>query len=60
MGNQFVLWNNNNNNRTHLWYDGNLHTSCLLLLGFDLNLVLQQGQMYSVVEKNNAQREHHF
>lgn len=60
MGNQFALVSNNNNNRIHLLCGGTLHTSCFLLLGFDLNFVLQQGQMYSVVKKNNAQREHHF
>ncbi|MFB5597607.1 MAG: hypothetical protein ACE5RJ_01125 [Nitrosopumilaceae archaeon] len=60
MDNQSVLSNNNNNNHIRLLYDDILHTSCLLLRGFDLSFVLQHGQMNSVVKKNNAQREHHF
>lgn len=32
----------------------------VLLLRFDLRRVLQHGQTYSLVKKNNAHREHHL
>jgi len=37
-----------------------LGKSSFLLLAFDLNLVLQQGHVFSSVKKNNAHNEHHF
>lgn len=60
MGIQFVKWNNNKDTRVFLFHDYILGMSFLLLLGFDLNLILQQGHVFSLVIKNNAQSEHHF
>ncbi len=48
------------NTDTLLFCDYILGNSYFLLLGFDLNLVLQQGQVFSSVKKNNAHSEHHF
>ena len=40
--------------------DFSFDISCFLLLGFDLNRVLQQGHIISSVIKKRAHNEHHF
>ena len=60
MDNQFVKWNNNKWIHIFLSHVYILGISSLLLLGFDLNRVLQHGHVFSSVLKNNAQSEHHF
>jgi len=56
----FGQGSSNNNNCIFLFHDYILGNSYFLLLGLDLNLVLQHWHKCSWVKKNNAQREHHF
>lgn len=60
MGILFEQSNNSNNTDTLLFRDYILGRSYFLLLALDLNLVLQQGHMFSSVRKNIAHNEHHF
>ena len=52
--------NNSDNYHAVIFQNYILGSSYFLLLGFDLNLVLQQGHEVSSVRKKNAHREHHF
>ena len=52
--------NNSDNYHAVIFQNYILGSSYFLLLGFDLNLVLQQGHDVSSVRKKNAHKEHHF
>ena len=60
MGILFLRSDDNNNIGIYLFRDYILGNSFFLLLGFVLNLVLQQGHVLSSVKKNKAHNEHHF
>ena len=57
---RFYQVSNSTNNHIHLLNDYNYHKPCLLLLGFDLNLVLQHEQVNLSVKKNNEHSEQYF